>query len=105
MTSSLRPQAGATLVELVITIVIIGIAVAGVVGAFSTMAGRSADPLWQSKSVALAQIYADEIIGRKFDEAAGNGGTPPYTGGGCDVGHARAPRVAVLMMMWVTIMV
>ena len=39
---------GATLVELVITIVIIGVAIAGVVGAFSLIAGRSADPLYTS---------------------------------------------------------
>ena len=59
---------GATLVELVITIVIIGVAIAGVVGAFSLIAGRSADPLNQTRAVALAQLYMDEILSRKYDD-------------------------------------
>lgn len=79
-------QNGATLVELVMTIVIISIAVAGVVGAFSVMVGRSADPLEQTRVVALAQIYAGEIIGRKFDNSAGQGGEPPYSGAKCNIG-------------------
>jgi len=77
----LRPrQRGATLVELVITIVIISVAIAGVVGAFSLMAGRSAAPLNQTRAVALAQRYMDEILAKPFDEAA-----PPGEGygGGC----------------------
>ncbi len=50
-------QQGATLMELVMTIVIIGVAIAGVVGAFSLITGRSADPLNQTRAVALAQLY------------------------------------------------
>lgn len=60
-------QKGATLVELVITIVIVSIAIAGVVGAFSLIAGRSSDPLNQTRAVALAQLYYDEIAARYFD--------------------------------------
>ncbi len=52
---------GATLVELVMTIVIISVAIAGVLGAFSLLAGRSADPLNQTRAVSLSQLYADEI--------------------------------------------
>ena len=69
-------QRGATLVELVMTIVIISVAIAGVVGAFSLIAGRSADPLNQTRAVALAQIYMDEILSRRFDEETPIGGTP-----------------------------
>lgn len=73
-------QRGATLVELVMTIVIISVAIAGVLGAFSLIAGRSADPLNQSRAVALAQRYMDEILAKPFDE-----GAPPGQGysGGC----------------------
>ena len=67
-------QHGATLVELVMTIVIISVAIAGVVGAFSLIAGRSADPLNQTRAVALAQLYIDEILARRFAEASPNGG-------------------------------
>ncbi|KXS51735.1 MAG: MSHA pilin protein MshD [Marinobacter sp. T13-3] len=67
-------QAGATLVELVMTIVIISIAIAGVVGAFALIAGRSADPLNQSRAVALSQLYMDEILAQKYADSSPVGG-------------------------------
>lgn len=67
-------QRGATLVELVMTIVIISVAIAGVVGAFSLIAGRSADPLNQSRAVSLAQLYMDEILAKRFAEGSPVGG-------------------------------
>lgn len=73
-------QQGATLVELVMTIVVISIAIAGVVGAFALMAGRSADPLDQTRAVSLAQLYMDEILSRKYDEATPAGGVPKHNG-------------------------
>lgn len=87
-----RHQSGLTLVELVITIVIVSLALASVVGAFSTMLGRSADALQDTQAVSLAQMYLDEILSRKYDEDAGNGGTPPWTGAcrtGAEAGEAR----------------
>ncbi len=78
-------QRGATLVELVMTIVIISIAIAGVVGAFSLIAGRSADPLNQTRAVALSQLYFDEILSRKYDHDTPDGGVPRETG--CSIGR------------------
>lgn len=78
-------QRGATLVELVITIVVISIAIAGVVGAFALIAGRSADPLHHTRAVELAQLYMDEIITKKYDDATPQGGVPRYSGG-CNIG-------------------
>tara|TARA_R110002124_G_scaffold263282_1_gene429560 strand:- start:72477 stop:72968 length:492 start_codon:yes stop_codon:yes gene_type:complete len=83
-------QSGATLVELVITIVIISVAIAGVVGAFSLIAGRSADPLNQTRAVALAQLYMDEILSRKYDENTPVGGVPKQPG--CTIGTEEASR-------------
>lgn len=80
-----RYQQGVTLVELVITIVIISVAVAGVVGAFSLIAGRSADPLWQVRSIELGQAYLDEILAHNFDNATPPGGVPAFDGA-CNVG-------------------
>lgn len=71
---------GATLVELVMTIVIISIAISGVVGAFALITGRSADPLNQTRAVALAQVYMDEILSRKYDESTPVGGVPKHDG-------------------------
>ncbi|MDX1588763.1 MAG: type II secretion system protein [Oleiphilaceae bacterium] len=67
-------QRGVTLVELVLTIVIISVAVAGVVGAFALVTGRSGDPLLQSRATALGQLYLDEILARDFDRATPLGG-------------------------------
>lgn len=78
-------QRGATLVELVITIVIISVAIAGVVGAFSLIASRSADPLDQTRVVELAQLYMDEILAKKYDDSTPQGGTPKYSGS-CTIG-------------------
>ncbi|MGB1949810.1 MAG: type IV pilus modification PilV family protein [Marinobacter sp.] len=71
---------GATLVELVMTIVIISVAIAGVLGAFSLLAGRSADPLNQTRAVSLSQLYADEIQSRRYDDSTPTGGTPRSMG-------------------------
>ncbi|WP_166258840.1 type II secretion system protein [Marinobacter salicampi] len=87
-------QSGATLVELVMTIVIISIAIAGVVGAFAMIAGRSADPLNQTRAVELAQLYMDEIITRKYNHNTPQGGVPKQTSDLCvigpDSGESRA---------------
>ncbi|MBB5322258.1 MSHA pilin protein MshD [Marinobacter oulmenensis] len=64
------------------TIVIISVAISGVVGAYSLIVGRSADPLNQTRAVALAQRYMDEILAKPFDEAADPG---EGYGGGCRV--------------------
>lgn len=85
MTLPSRRHSGATLVELVITIVIISVAIAGVVGAFALITGRSADPLNQTRAVELAQLYMDEIITQRYDDQTPVGGTPPYDGG-CNIG-------------------
>lgn len=83
---------GATLVELVMTIVIISVAIAGVVGAFSLLTGRSADPLNQTRAVALAQLYADEIQSRRYDDSTPIGGTPRVSG--CSVNTEESDRSA-----------
>lgn len=55
-------QYGATLVELVITIVIISISVAAVVGTLSRMTAHSADPMIEAQAVAIAESYLEEIM-------------------------------------------
>jgi len=85
-----RLHQGATLVELVITIVIISVAIAGVVGAFALISGRSADPLNQTRAVALAQIYMDEILGRRYDDNTPVGGVPREPG--CTINTEEAAR-------------
>lgn len=82
-------QSGVTLVEMVITIVLVSIALVGVISAFSGSMSRSADPLWRNKSLKLAQLYLDEILAKPYDEQTLVGGGYPigftYTTGafGC----------------------
>lgn len=85
-----RIHSGATLIELVITIVIISVAIAGVVGAFALISGRSADPLNQTRAVALAQMYMDEILSRRYDENTPVGGFPKLPG--CTISSEEATR-------------
>lgn len=70
----MKRQSGVTLVELIITIVVLGIAIAGVVGAFAVITGRSADPLNQTRAITLSQLYMDEILTRYYDESTPLGG-------------------------------
>lgn len=82
---------GATLVELVLTIVIMAIALSASLSAFSLLIGRSADGFSQNKSAQLAQLYFDEILARGFDHDTGLGGIPAYTGP-CRVGNNGETR-------------
>lgn len=82
---------GATLVELVMTIIIISIAIAGVVGAFALITGRSADPLNQTRAVELAQLYMDEILTKKYDHGVPQGGLPKHMGP-CNIGSDGEAR-------------
>ena len=74
-----RPIRGFTLVELVVTIAIMGIALLGVAYSLQFSAQRSADPLWQSKTIKLVQAYADEILTKRYDELTPVGGVPACT--------------------------
>jgi MSHA pilin protein MshD len=67
----MRRQAGMTLVELVITIVIIGIAAAALYSAMAAITGRSADPLLRQQSLAIAEAYLEEILQQPFLDSGG----------------------------------
>jgi MSHA pilin protein MshD len=73
-------QRGATLVELVITIVIISISVGAVIGTLSKMTEHSADPMIEAQAVAIAESYLEEIMLKAYlDPATGTvcPGAPP----------------------------
>jgi MSHA pilin protein MshD len=56
-----RIQRGVTLVELVVFIVIVGVAMAGVFAAFNTMTAASADPQVRKQMLAIAESLMEEI--------------------------------------------
>jgi MSHA pilin protein MshD len=85
-------QKGVTLVELVISIVVLSIAMIALMNAFSVSMSSSADPLWRNKTMKLAQLYLDEILSKAYDHSTPLGGipfvtTPACTGLGPDAGE------------------
>lgn len=57
---------GVTLVELVVTIVVVAVAVSGVLALVSATASRSADDMLQVQAVAIAESYLNEILQKPF---------------------------------------
>lgn len=70
-------QKGLNLIEIVVTIVILAIALVSVTQLISGTLINSADSTLQVRTVALAQAYLDEILGKRFDEKTRNNGVPP----------------------------
>ncbi|MEX0618752.1 MAG: type II secretion system protein [Pseudohongiellaceae bacterium] len=86
-------QQGITLVELIVTIIVLGIALTGISLAIQLGVGRSSDTLLELRTVALAQAYLDEILGKRFDENTNNRGVPPCrpAGDACTLEGAFGP--------------
>ncbi len=63
-----RGERGATLIELVISIVVIAIAASAVLGVLSGTVGRSADAMVLAQGVAIAEAYLEEISLKPFDD-------------------------------------
>ncbi len=59
-------QRGVTLVELVITIVIISIVAVGLLKAQAMIVQRSADPMLERQALAIAESYLEEITAKPF---------------------------------------
>ncbi len=58
-------QGGFSLIEVVITLVILSVAAMGVLSVFTTGIGGSADPVVLGQAVQLAQGEADRVVGQK----------------------------------------
>lgn len=65
---------GATLIELVISIVVIAIAASAVLGVLSSSVGRSADAMVMSQAVSIAEAYLEEIMLKPFADPDGADG-------------------------------
>lgn len=90
-----RNQKGVTLVELVMSIIILSIAMIALMNAFSVSMLGSADPLWRNKTLKLAQLYLDEIQAKNYDHNTPVGGMPFVAAPSCaslgaDAGEVRA---------------
>ena len=88
---------GFTLVEAVVTMVILSIAALAMSQALGFAFVHSSDGLWQARTVALAEAYLEEAAARRFDESSPVGGVPPCSAVtvacsaiGPDAGETRA---------------
>ena len=59
---SIRNNRGVTLVELIVSMVIISIALGGVLMVMNFTVSHSADPMIQHQAVAIAEAYMEEIL-------------------------------------------
>ena len=59
-------ERGVTLIELIVSIVIIAIAASAVLGVLSRTVGRSADAMVMSQAVSIAEAYLEEITLKPF---------------------------------------
>jgi MSHA pilin protein MshD len=74
----LRHNRGFTLIEIVLTIVILG-AVAGIMVPFFNAIVRSPDPVIRERAISLGQAMMDEIMAKRWDENTPMGGGPLIT--------------------------
>ena len=76
-----RAQAGVTLVEVVIFIVIVSVAVIGILGVLSWTSNNSADPQLRKQALVIAEGMLDEIAGARFTYCAVNDPAAETAGG------------------------
>jgi MSHA pilin protein MshD len=69
--SFIERQRGLTLVELIIFIVIVGVALAGVLSVFNQVTRSSADPLVRKQATAVAESLLEEIMAVHYSCPAG----------------------------------
>ena len=64
-----RPQqAGLTLIELIITILIVGVAIGGILSAFGVALRYNADPLVRKQALAIAESLLEEVGSRAYTD-------------------------------------
>jgi len=73
MTARLDAQHGVTLIELVISMLIISVALVGILSVINLTTRHSADPLLQRQALAIAESYLEEITAQAYSGGASTG--------------------------------
>jgi len=63
-----QSQHGTTLIELIISIIVIGIALAGILLVMNQNIGTSSNPLIQHQAIAIGEAYLEEILDKPFTD-------------------------------------
>ena len=74
MNRPLRGQCGATLVELLVSIVIVSIAASTILGVLAMTTAGSADPMIRHQAAAIAEAYLEEILLKPLNDPNGTDG-------------------------------
>ena len=67
----MRRQSAFTLIEIIVTIVVVGIAATALSSVFGSLARSSADPVIQQQATTIAEAYLEEILLRRFEDPQG----------------------------------
>ena len=67
----MRHQSAFTLIEIIVTLVVVGIAAVALMSVFTSTVRGSADPLIQQQATTIAEAYIEEILLRAFDDPQG----------------------------------
>jgi MSHA pilin protein MshD len=70
MTARLKVQLGVTLIELILSMLIISIALVGIMSVVNFTVSRSADPVVQQQAVTIAESYLEEILLQNYSGGA-----------------------------------
>lgn len=73
MTARLESQVGVTLIELVISMLIISVALVGILSVIQLTTRHSADPMMQRQAVAIAESYLEEITAQAYEHSPSSG--------------------------------
>jgi MSHA pilin protein MshD len=65
------PSSAFTLIEVLVTIVVISIAGTALMGVYTSMVAKSADPIIQQQALAIAEAYMEEIRLKAFADPDG----------------------------------
>jgi MSHA pilin protein MshD len=76
---TIRGERGVTLIELIVSIVIVAIAASAVLGVLSRSAARSADAMIMAQAVAIAEAYLEEISLKAYADPDGVDGETART--------------------------
>ena len=68
MHTTAKPSRGFTLVEIIVSIVALGILMTLITAVFAPQVVHGTDPLYSMRATELGQSYLEEILGKRFDE-------------------------------------
>lgn len=64
---------GLTLIELIVSILIMSVGLLGIMSVFSLTAGKNVNPLIQKQALAIAQSYMNEILSQAYSGGVATG--------------------------------